>query len=179
MLQSLNALLAPALAQRLTLLINHVLGSESIATQRLQPHAGRTLRLTLADWPALLPMPPALAWRVTPAGLLDWVGADAPADPELVLRIDASNPALLAARTVAGEPAAVQIEGDAQFAGDVNWLIHNLRWDVEADLERFFGPFAARQLGQLGRALAGGLRIAVKGAVGLAERIRPGRGASS
>jgi hypothetical protein len=34
----------------------------------------------------------------------------------------------------------VDIEGDAQLAGDVNWLMQNLRWDVAADLERLFPP---------------------------------------
>ena len=39
MLHSLNALLAPALAERLTLLLNHVLSSEAVATERLRVHA--------------------------------------------------------------------------------------------------------------------------------------------
>ena len=89
------------------------------------------------------------------------------------VQIDASNPALLAARALAGEPAAVQIEGDAQLASDVNWLIQNLRWDMAADLERFFGPLVAQQLAQLGRSAASGLRAALAGAARLAERLRP------
>jgi ubiquinone biosynthesis protein UbiJ len=173
MLHSLHAMLAPALAERLTLLLNHVLNSESVATERLAPHAGRTVALTLAGWPALLPPPPALAWRVTPAGLLEWCGADGAAAPDLALQVDASNPALLVARSLGGEPAPVQIEGDAQLAADVNWLIQNLRWDVAADLERIFGPLVAQQLSQLGRTLAGGMRAAFKGASAVAARLRP------
>ena len=172
MLQSLHALLAPALAERLTLLLNHVLASEAVATERLRPHAGRSVSLTLTGWPALLPPPPALAWRITPAGLLDWCGAQGADSAELRVQIDASNPALLAARALAGEPASVQIEGDAQLAGDVNWLIQNLRWDVAADLERVFGPLFAQQLSQLGRSAASGLRLALQGAARLAERLR-------
>ncbi len=171
MLNSLNALLAPALAERLTLLLNHVLAAEAVATDKLRPHAGRSVALTLAGWPALLPAPPPLAWQITPAGLLEWcpvVGTGA----DLALSIDASNPALLAARALAGEPAAVQVEGDAQLAGDVNWLIQNLRWDVAADLERLFGPLAAQQLQQFGRSAAAGLRAALQGATRLAERLR-------
>lgn len=176
MLHSLNALLAPALAERLTLVINHVLGSEAVATERLRVHAGRTLALTLGNWPALLPAPPQLCWRVTPAGLLEWCGsaADAPAAPaDLALRVDAANPALLIARALAGEQPAVQIDGDAQLAGDVNWLLQNLRWDAAADLERLFGATAAQQLQRLGTAVAGGVRAALKGAAGLSERLRP------
>jgi ubiquinone biosynthesis protein UbiJ len=58
MLQRLHALVAPALATRLTLLLNHVLSAERVATERLVPHAGRTVALTLQGWPSLLPPPP-------------------------------------------------------------------------------------------------------------------------
>ena len=52
------------------------------AASRWPPSAcGRTpaatLALQLAGWPRLLPPPPTLAFRVTPAGLLDWCGAQA------------------------------------------------------------------------------------------------------
>lgn len=179
MLHTLTELLAPAAAERLTLIFNHVLGSEAVATQRLRPHAGRRLELHWAGWPALLPAPPPLVWRITPAGLLEWVApglaagshGDDTADLRLVL--DASNPALLMSRVLGGEPPPVQIEGDAQLAGDVNWLVQNLRWDVVADLERLFGPMVAQQLGTLGRSLASGLRAAVQGAQALGARLRP------
>jgi ubiquinone biosynthesis accessory factor UbiJ len=179
MLHSLNArlseIVAPALGDRLTLLINHVLGAEAAATARLQPHSGAVLALALPNWPALLPPPPVLAWRVTPAGLLDWcgapTGAPAAAAPAATLQItlDAGNPALLLAQALAGEQPKVQIEGDAQLAGDVNWLMQNLRWDVAADLERLFGPAVAGPLHQLGRMLAGAVRKALEGAASLAS----------
>jgi ubiquinone biosynthesis protein UbiJ len=70
----------------------------------------------------------------------------------------------------------VQIDGDAQLAADVNWLLQNVRWDVAADLERFFGPTVAQQLHRFGSALAAALRNAVnlasRGAAGLGERWR-------
>jgi len=173
MLHRLQALLEPALAERLTLVLNHVLAGESVATERLRPHAGRGVGLTLVGWPALLPAPPRLAWRVTPAGLLEWCGADEGAVRDLAVTIDASNPAALLARLLAGEQPAVQIEGDAQLASDVNWLLQNLRWDVAADRERLFGPVAADTLRRIGTALAGGLRAAVRAAGSLGERLRP------
>ena len=176
MLHSLQALLAPAFLERLTLVINHVLAAETVATDKLRPHAGRTLSLALNQWPALLPAPPALAWRVTPAGLLEWCGLQVPPGPDLSVQIDASNPALLMARALGGTPPAVQIDGDAQLASDVNWLLQNLRWDVAADLERLFGPVVAQQLHRLGSALAGVLRSGLKGAADLGGRLRP-RGA--
>lgn len=175
MLHSLQALLAPALAERLTLVINHVIGGEAAATDKLRPHAGRTLSLQLEGWPGLLPAPPALAWRVTPAGLLEYGGADIAGTPDLAVRLQAGNPALLVARALAGETPAVQIDGNAQLAADVNWLLVNLRWDVAADLERTFGPVVAQQLHRLGSAAARGLRAALKGAGALGERLRPRR----
>ena len=163
-------MLAPAVLERMTLVLNHVLGSETVATDRLRPHAGRTLALQLTGWPSLLPRPPALAWRVTPAGLLEWCGSAQGAPSDLSVNLDAANPALLLARMVGGEAPAVQIDGDAQLAGDVSWLITNLRWDVAADLERLFGPVVAQQLHRLGSALAGALRGALGGTGRMGER---------
>lgn len=181
MLQSLQALLAPALAERLTLLLNHVLAAEPAATERLQPHRGAVLTLQLQGWPALLPPPPLLSWRVTPAGLLQWNGAEGlgPALAEatsLQASLDAANPALLLARTLAGEAPPLRIEGDAQLAGEVNWLLQNLRWDVAADLERLFGPSVAAVLHPAGRRLGEALRQGLKGLVSLGEGLRGRRG---
>lgn len=173
MLHALNALLAPAMMERLTLVINHVLGSETAATERLKPHRGRSIRLHLDQWPALLPAPPAFAFRITPAGLLEWAGIDAPPDADLQVRMDASNPALLVAKALAGETPTLAVQGDAALATDVNWLIDNLRWDVEADLEKFFGARIAHEVARLGSALARGLRVTLQRGGELASRLRP------
>jgi ubiquinone biosynthesis protein UbiJ len=172
MLHSLQAMLAPALAERLTLLINHVLSGEAMATDRLRPHAGSSLSLSLKGWPALLPSPPTLAWRVTPAGLLEWVGPEALPSADLAATLDAANPAGLLAQALAGVPPPVQIEGNALLAADVSWLTQNLRWDVAADLDRLFGPQLALPLHQLGRMLSQGLRAALQGAGTLGEQWR-------
>jgi len=173
MLQTLNSLLAPAVMERLTLVVNHVLGAEPAATERLKPHAGRTLELTLAGWPALLPPPPPCAFRVTPAGLLEWSGLERSVPADLSVRVDASNPALLFAKAAAGDMPQVDIEGDAALAGDVNWLIQNLRWDVAADLERLFPPVVAAQLHKIGRAVAAAMRSAIGAAGQVRDRFRP------
>ena len=172
MLHSFAALLAPAVAERLTLLANHLLRAETAATEKLRSHAGRTLLLRVVNWPSLLPAPPALAWRVTPAGLLEWCGNEPPASADLTALIEAGNPALVMARLLVGERPAVQIEGDAGFAADVNWLLANLRWDVAGDLENVFGPVVAQQLHQLGSAVAGALRAAVQQASQFGDRWR-------
>ncbi|MEP7282617.1 MAG: hypothetical protein ABI696_11620 [Rubrivivax sp.] len=181
MLQALQNLLAPAVMARLTLVINHVLEAEPAALQRLRPHAGRRIELQPQAWPSLLPAPPRLAFVVTPAGLLEWTGAQPgapgsaappPAVPpaELTVRFDASNPARLLADALAGATPAVDIDGDAQFATDVNWLLQHLRWDVEADLERVVGPTVAHPLASLGGALARGLRAALQRVASLRPR---------
>jgi len=173
MLEALNALLAPALMERLTLIVNHVLAAEPVATERLKPHRNRSIRLHLDGWPTLLPAPPAFAFRVTPAGLLEWLGTDAPMAADLELRLDASNPAMLVADMAAGVVPAVELQGDAALATDINWLITNLRWDAEADLEHFFGARAAHQIARVGSSFALGLRSAMRGAGELAARWRP------
>jgi ubiquinone biosynthesis accessory factor UbiJ len=192
----LEALVTSALAERLTLLFNHVLSSEPVATQRLLPHSQRVLQVELLNWPSLLPRPPVLSWRISPAGLLEWVGA-APAvvatetvhatgvsaaasgacasTPDLTVRLDASNPAALLAQGLLGHVPPVQVEGDAQLASDVNWIIQNVRWDVAGDLERLFGPGLAQPLQRAGAAAAEGLRKAVAGAQGFGERLRAWR----
>lgn len=168
MLHTLASSLGRALAERLTLLINHVLAAEPVATRKLRAHAGRSLRLELDGWPALLPPLPDLAFRVTPAGLLEWCAADAPAEVDLHLRFDASNPALMLARLAAGEQPKVDVQGDAQFAADLSWLIDNLRWDVQDDLERLVGKAPAHEIARIGRLFAAGLRQALRALSGWA-----------
>lgn len=176
MFQTLTAVLAPAVLERLTLVFNHVLGAEPVAGERLRPHAGRTIVFRLEGWPSLLPPAPPLAWCVTPAGLLEWGGLSPDDAAALQVHVDASNPALLFARLMVGERPAVRIEGDAALAADVGWLLENLRWDVAADLERLFGRAVAQQLHQIGVAVGGALRAGLKAVGPLVERWGPGPG---
>ena len=57
MLDDITTALGRAALDRLTLLINHVLDGEPAATQRLRPHAGRSIEVVWQQWPALLPRP--------------------------------------------------------------------------------------------------------------------------
>jgi ubiquinone biosynthesis protein UbiJ len=162
MFEALTAQAGEAVIGRATLLANHVIGAEPAAMERLRPHAGRSLRLELGGWPSLLPPPPALTFVVTPAGLLEWCGADAPASVDLHVGLDASHPIALVAGAALGRRPKVEIAGDAAFAADVNWLAENLRWDVQDDLERLVGPGPAHEIARLARAVAGGLRDALE-----------------
>lgn len=179
MLDALNALVAPAAMERLTLLINHVLASEPAAMERLKPHAGRCIGLHLQGWPKLLPAPPALAFCITRAGLLEWSAQGVPSQPDLHVTLAADNPALLALRWLGGQPPAMDIQGDAAFASDVHWLAENLRWDIEADLERVFGPSVAHQLARAGKGLEAALKRLLQTGGEMASRFAAGGRPSS
>jgi ubiquinone biosynthesis protein UbiJ len=176
MFHSLNSLLGRAAIERLTLIVNHVLASEPVAMQRLQPHAGRCIQLRFDGWPALLPPLPPTAFRVTPAGLVEWCEDELPAAPDLRVGIDASNPALAMAQALAGTRPKVEVSGDAAFATDLNWLFDNLRWDVQDDLARVVGQAPAREIARVAGGIATGLREAVRTLSGLVTR---GRDASA
>lgn len=162
MLHEWTAALLPALHERLTLALNHVLAAEPAAGSRLVPHAGRIVEIRSESAPsplaAWLPALPPARWRITPAGWLEALAADEGGEPALVLRVSLAAPLDLVQRVLAGRAPEVGIEGDAQLAADAAWLVDNLRWDAEADLERLFGPAAAHQIGSMGRAIASALR---------------------
>ena len=162
MLEGLKALAERSVMERVVLLVNHVIAAEPAAVARLMPHAGRTVQIELAGWPQLLPAVGPFAFRITPAGLVEWLADSAGATPDLRVAFDAANPALAFTRVVAGERPQVVVSGDAAFATDVDWLIDNLRWDVQDDLARFVGAGPAEQVGRLARAAAAGVREAVR-----------------
>jgi len=118
----------------------------------------------------LLPPLPATAFRVTPAGLIEWCGTELPNEPDLRVSVDASNPALAMAQALAGTRPKVDIAGDAAFATDLNWLFDNLRWDVQDDLAGIVGAAAAREITRIAGGIAAGLREAANTLSGLVTR---------
>ena len=152
MLHDWSSLIAPAVQDRLVLLFNHVISRESVAMARLAPFAGRAVVVHLDAWPALLPAAPDLILGVTPAGL--WERLDAAPAEALRIGLDASNPALMALGALTGERPRVTVQGDAAFAGEINWLMDNLRWDIADDLAALVGPAPAHQLARWGKAVA-------------------------
>jgi len=132
---------------RLVLLLNHVLMQEPQAQARLTGQAGRVVRL---QWRAL-----AMQVRATPAGLCE-LASDATHD--LLLTLADDSPLALAKGALRGERPAVRVEGDVRLASDINWLVDNLRWDMEDDLARVVGGAAAHQIGRIGRGVADAVR---------------------
>ena len=170
MLDAMKALAERSVMERVVLLVNHVLAAEPAALERLRPHATRTMQIELAGWPTLLPAIGPFAFRVSPAGLVEWLDGASSLVPDLRVSIDAANPALALTRVVAGERPAITVSGDAAFASDIDWLIDNLRWDLQDDLARFVGDAPARQLGKVGGWFAGALREGAKTLRDLAGR---------
>jgi ubiquinone biosynthesis protein UbiJ len=132
---------------RLVLFLNHVLMQEPQAQARLTGQAGRVVRL---QWWSL-----AVQLRATPAGLWE-LAPDAAHD--LLLTLTDDSPLALAQGALRGDRPAMRIEGDVQLAGDINWLVDNVRWDVEDDLARVVGGPAAHQIARIGRGVADAVR---------------------
>lgn len=133
--------------QRLVLFLNHVLMQEPEAQARLKRQSGRVVRLQWRDFSMQLAATPAGLWELAPA-----------ATPDLLLTVTDTSPFDLAKNALRGDKPGVRIEGDVEFAGEVNWLIENVRWDAEEDLSRFIGDAPAHTLGKIGRSVAEALR---------------------
>lgn len=156
-----QALLEPlgreALA-KLTLLLNHVVAAEPAAVERLRTQVGGTLELGWRSWLPLLPPPPRMAWRITPAGLLELMEEhDEPGAQSLFISLDAGELGRWALSGAAGSPP-MNVQGDAPLAAQVGWLAENLRWDIEDDLARIVGNGPARMLGRIAQAAVTALR---------------------
>lgn len=173
MFHAIRELATGAVVDRVTLLVNHVLAAGPGATQRLRGHVGRCIAIRATAWPDFLPPPPQVLWRITPAGLFEAGDVNRSEDIALRIDIDAANPAQLALRALAGERPHIDVSGDAALASDMNWLIDNLRWDLEDDLEGLLGPVAARQVCEVGRAVASAVHSAAQRLAAVGRSVEP------
>ena len=134
--------------RRLVLLLNHILRQEPQAMERLRRQSGRVVE---GRWRIF-----SVRLVATPAGLLDL--ASQTAAPDLTLTITDESPFTLGQAALRGEKPPVRIEGDVQFAAEVNWLVDHVRWDLEEDLARIVGDAPAHAIGQAARTMADALR---------------------
>ncbi|WP_028603143.1 hypothetical protein [Ottowia thiooxydans] len=139
--------LVEEMQHRSVLFLNHVLMQEPEAQARLLKQQGRVVRLQWRDL--------AMQLSATPAGLLELAPE---ATPDLLLTVTDASPLTLAQGVLRGERPAVRIEGDVQFAAEVNWLVDNVRWDAEEDLARFIGDAPAHTIANVARSAAASLR---------------------
>ena len=154
----------PAVRNRMVLFANHVLTGCPPAIERLRVHAGKAGRVDVSGWPGLIPVPPPLTLRITPAGLFEAVETadEASVTPDLNVRIDASEPTKVAGNVFKGGLPPMSIEGDGALAADVNWIAQNVRWDPAADAERFFGPTLAEGVSRASAQFAQAADVAKK-----------------
>ncbi|ARU04455.1 hypothetical protein CCO03_06980 [Comamonas serinivorans] len=141
------AWLTHEIQHRAVLFVNHLLMQEPEAQQRLLGQQGRSVRLAWRSLNAQV--------RITPAGLLEL--SDAP-EADLILTVTDESPLELVKSAATGQRPAVRIEGDVQLAADINWLVDNLRWDVEEDLARVIGDGPAHAVGNVARSAAAALK---------------------
>ena len=135
------------LLNRLLLLLNHVLASEPQATARLARQKGQRIELHWRET--------RLQLQPTAAGLLDrgaFEGFD------LRLSVLDESIGTLASTVMQGQKPRVRIEGDVQLAAEINWLIDNVRWDVQEDLSRLIGDAPAHMLSQGARQLVAAVK---------------------
>jgi len=134
--------------RRMVLVLNHVLMQEPEAQARLARQANRVAE---ARWRIF-----TVRLTATPAGLLDL--APAGAQPDLTMTLTEESPWELAQAALRGDKPPVRVAGDVQFATEINWLVDNVRWDLEEDLSRLLGDAPAHAVGEAGRRIVQALR---------------------
>lgn len=122
-----------------SLALNHLLGRERWAREKLVPFAGQTVEVRAPPFPAL-------RFTIGPDGRLE----PGSGEPSLVVTL---RPEILPALVRGRDHAlrAIDVSGDSRLANEVMLLARYLRWDVEEDLSRVVGDVAAHRLGQAGR----------------------------
>ena len=124
--------------------LNHLLGAEAWARDKLKPYAGQCVEFRNSPLPLLRLV-------ILDTGLLANAAEDAA--PNLVVTIGAGALPAFAR----GEDALMReigIEGNADLASTVQYLFRHLRWDVEEDLSRIFGDALAHRMVEQGRRFA-------------------------
>jgi ubiquinone biosynthesis protein UbiJ len=153
------AWLVDEVQRRLVLFLNHVLMQEPQAQARLARQQGRVVRVQWRDF--------HLQLAATPAGLCDLAPEAA---HDLLLTVTDASPFDLARGALRGDKPGVRIEGDVQFAAEVNWLVDHVRWDAEEDLARLIGDAPAHAIAGAGRGAAQALRTFVSKLPGQSQK---------
>lgn len=126
----MQSLPAPLLAA-----INHLLGQASWAREKLVPFTGHAAQIKLPPFEA--------AFLIGDDGFLVAPGAEA--NLEVSIALPAATP-LLALQGKDAVMRAARIDGSAEFAEALGFVIRNLSWDAEEDLSRVFGDIAAHRI---------------------------------
>ena len=114
---------------------NHVLTQEDWAREQLKSFAGQTARLTTG----------ALSFSVTVTPLGFFKPAQATAQPEVTVSVPGDSLWQLSQGREALLSVA-RIEGRADFADTLSFVLRHLRWDLEADLAPHCGDLLAHRI---------------------------------
>ena len=129
-------------AQAFAATFNHLLQTQPWSRERLQRHAGKTIRVNL---PPLL-----LLLAVDDNGMI----SAAPQDAEPDATLGVSPLALLHVLSSRPLPQElVHTAGDATLAVDFGNVMQNLRWDAEEDLSKVFGDVLGHRMARTGAEL--------------------------
>ena len=135
----MQGLPAPMLAA-----INHLLGQSAWAREKLAPFAGHAAQIKLPPFEA--------AFLIGADGCISEPSAGA--ELEVSISLPAATP-LLALQGKDAVMRAARIEGSAEFAEALGFVIRNLRWDAEEDLSKIVGDIAAHRIVGGAREFAG------------------------
>lgn len=124
-----------ALPAPLQAAVNHLLGQASWAREKLAPFAGHAAQIKLPPFEA--------AFLIGPDGCISAPAPDA--NLEVAISLPAATP-LLALQGKDAVMRAARIEGSAEFAEALGFVIRNLRWDAEEDLSTIIGDIAAHRI---------------------------------
>lgn len=122
--------------------LNRLLRQNTWAMERLQPFAGKVVRVDC--------LPLTMRLGITEAGEAEAASPDIV--PDVTIRLTPGIMLRLAARDTAAWND-IAVEGDSQLAAALNHIARNLRWDVEEDLSRIFGDITAHRMVETGRKL--------------------------
>lgn len=124
--------------------LNHLLGQENWARERLRPFAGQGASLAVG--------PTRLTLTITGDGLLAQGGDSL--NPAVEITLPADTP-LRYLSDPASVFAAARLTGSVDFAEAIGFVFRNLRWDAEGDLAKIVGDIAAHRLTIVGRQFFG------------------------
>jgi ubiquinone biosynthesis protein UbiJ len=138
------------LAQTAALALNHLLGQQAWARERMIAHAGQTVEFRS-------PPLPALQFRIDESGRIT---AAASPGADLVVVVRPAALAYFLRRDPAGAPVPQSFDGAFHFIGPVDLadtvreLLQRLDWDAEEDLSRVVGDVAAHRIAEAARGMA-------------------------
>lgn len=114
--------------------LNHLLSQADWARARLVPFAGKSARIAMQPW--------LLDFAIDSDGRLEAATTVEP-DVTMTLPFDAPLRALQGQDKVI---EAARVEGNAQLATELSFVLRNLRWDAGEDLSHWVGDVAAQRL---------------------------------